>query len=84
MDRRVPLQKRKYLKKDSDRSGFTYFRKDLVKDGVMLVHPDEKDEPAPTPHFIGGEGERGSSDARSKALRESVPATKSEITDGVF
>jgi hypothetical protein len=78
-DRRIPLEKRKYLLKDSDRSGFTHYRRELVKDGAVLVHPDEKDDPPPHPHYIGGEGERGTSDSRSKTKRENLPETKTEI-----
>ena len=54
---RIPLQKRKYLKKDSDRSGFTYFRTELVRDGAFLVHPNEKDQPPPSNESLGGEGD---------------------------
>ena len=84
MAHRIPLEKRKYLLKDSDRSGFTHYRRELVKDGVFLVHPGEKDDQPPYPKPIGGEGERGASDARSKSKRESYPELKSEIIDGVI
>ncbi len=57
MARRVPRDKRKYLKYDSDRSGFTYFKRELVKDGAFWVHPDEKDEPRPSDKPLGGEGD---------------------------
>lgn len=83
-EHRVPRDKRKFLLKDSDRSGFTYFKRELVKDGAIWVHPGEKDDPPPHPHYIGGEGDRGSSDARSKTNRESVPRTKAEIIDDSF
>jgi len=83
-EHRVPREKRRFLLKDSDRSGFTYFKRELVKDGPNWVHPGEKDDPPAHPHYIGGESERGTSDARSKVNRESLPQTKSEITDGVL
>jgi len=78
-DRRVPLEKRKFLLKDSDRSGFTYFKRELVKDGANWVHPTEKDDPPPYPHYIGGEGDRGTSDSRARTKREGLPETKTEI-----
>jgi len=76
MSRRVPRDKRRYLLKDSDRSGFTYFRRELVKDGASLVHPIEKDEPAPHPRFIGGEGEINRGETR--VGRKDYPTQKAE------
>ena len=64
MARRVPREKRKYLLKDSDRSGFTYFKRELVKDGAFWVHPTEKDEPAPSDKSLGGEGDTSSEGVR--------------------
>lgn len=79
MVRRVPREKRKYLLKDSERSGFKYFKRELVRDDGWWVHPEEKDEPAPHPRYIGGEGDINSSDARSLSDRTSVPESKSGI-----
>ena len=74
---RIPRDQRKFLKRDSDRSGFTYKRRDLVRDEGWLVHPDEKDEPAPHPRFIGGEGEINKGEIR--ANRTAYPTPKTEI-----
>ena len=77
MERRIPLEKRKYFKKDSDRSGFTYFKRELVKDDGKWVHPDELDEPTPTKRYIGGEGESNLGEQR--VGRKDYPTTKTEI-----
>ena len=82
--RRIPRDKRKYLKYDSDRSGFTYFKRELVKETEgdsqgKWVHPDEKDEPAPHSKFIGGEGESNAGESRSKTDKTSYPTAKTEI-----
>jgi len=61
---RIPRDKRKYLLKESDRSGFKYFKNELTMDKGWWVHPSEKDDPPPHPKYIGGEGERDSSGAR--------------------
>jgi len=75
--RRIPLEKRKFLKYDSDRSGFTYFKRELVKDSGRWVHPDEFDEPPPTKKYIGGEGDATSGDIR--ADRKAYPTPSTEI-----
>lgn len=87
MERRIPREKRKYLKYDSDRSGFSYFKRELVKETEgdakgMWVHPDEKDEPAPYPRYIGGEGDSNMGETRKD--RKSYPTKQSEITDDYF
>ena len=77
MQRRIPLEKRKYYKKDSDRSGFTYFKRQLVKDEGKWVHPDELDEPTPTKRYIGGEGD--SNIGEQRVGRKDYPTTNTEI-----
>ena len=84
MERRVPLEKRKFLKYDSQRSGFTYFKRELIKETEdsgrgMWVHPDEKDEPAPYHRYIGGEGDRTTGETRTN--RTGYPELKTEITN---
>ena len=80
--RRIPRDKRKFLKYDSDRSGFTYFKRELIKETEDIgkgrwVHPDEKDEPAPHPKYIGGEGDSNTGEMR--ADRKNYPEAKTEI-----
>lgn len=41
----------------SDRSGFQYLERELVKDGSSRVGPDEFDEPPPSKISLGGEGD---------------------------
>lgn len=77
MQRRIPLEKRKYFKKDSDRSGFTYFKRELVKDEGKWVHPEEVDEPAPFKKYIGGEGDSNIGEQRSG--RKDYPTAGTEI-----
>jgi hypothetical protein len=80
--RRIPRDKRKFLKYDSQRSGFTYFKRELVKEDAFpnagfWVHPDEKDEPAPHKKYIGGEGEVNTGEQR--ANRKDYPTAQTEI-----
>lgn len=77
MERRIPLEKRKFLKKDSDRSGFTYFKRELIKDDGKWVHPIEKDEPPPTKKYIGGEGDSNIGEQRTG--RKDYPTAQTEI-----
>ncbi len=77
MQRRIPLEKRKYFKKDSDRSGFTYFKRELVKDEGKWVHPEELDEPAPFKKYIGGEGDSNIGEQRT--ARKNYPTATTEI-----
>ena len=82
--RRIPRDKRKFLKYDSDRSGFTYFKRELIKETEgehrgRWVHPEEKDEPAPYHKYIGGEGEANTGEAKSKTDRTAYPTAKTEI-----
>jgi hypothetical protein len=82
MERRIPLDKRRFYKKDSERSGFTYFKRELVKEtegetkGVW-VHPEEKDEPTPTKRYIGGEGD--SNIGEQRISRKDYPTASTEI-----
>jgi len=77
---RVPLYKRKYLLKESDRSGFKYFRINLIRDGAYLVHPDEWDMPPPSDERLGGEGDSNAVDLRPNRtttdMNPSVPDFK--------
>ncbi len=73
----IPREKRRWFLYLSDRSGFKYFRRELVKDKTWWVHPTEMDEPPPYPKYIGGEGEVDTSSAR--ADRKDYPTTKTEI-----
>ena len=80
--RRIPLEKRKFLKFDSQRSGFTYLKRELIKETEygskgMWVHPEEKDEPNPNSKFIGGEGETNTGEMRSN--RKEYPTAQTEI-----
>lgn len=75
--RRIPREKRRYLKYDSDRSGFTYFKRELIKDEGRWVHPTEYDEPPPYKKYIGGEGEANTGEMRTN--RKVYPTAQTEI-----
>ena len=47
----------RYKVRNSDRSGFKYKQRELVKDGPSWVHPDEIDAPPPSKISLGGEGD---------------------------
>lgn len=76
-EHRIPRDRKRYLRFDSQRSGFTYFKRELIKDEGWLVHPSEKDEPAPHPRYIGGEGEVNRGEPR--ANRKDYPTAQTEI-----
>jgi hypothetical protein len=78
-NRRIPLERRRFLKKASDRSGFNYFKRELVYDNGWWVYPDEKDEPAPHSNYIGGEGDSNLGDSRSHSEKTAYPSAKNEI-----
>lgn len=62
---RTPRDRRRFLKKESDRSGFDYKRIEMVRDGAYLVHPDEWDMPPPSNERLGGERDSIAVDLRS-------------------
>ena len=47
----------RFKQRDSDRSGFTYPERELIKDKGRWVHPEELDVPPPSKRSLGGEGE---------------------------
>lgn len=47
----------RFRKRSSDRSGFDYKDMELVKEGLLRVHPEEYDQPPPSRRSLGGEGE---------------------------
>lgn len=47
----------RYKKRLSDRSGFEYLDRELVRDDGVLVGPDEYDTPPPSNIPLGGEGD---------------------------
>ena len=48
---------KRYKKRVSDRSGFDYLERELIKQGGLLVGPDEYDTPPPSNISLGGEGD---------------------------
>lgn len=47
----------RFKKKTSDRSGFDYLERELIKENGSWVGSDERDEPPPSKISLGGEGE---------------------------
>ena len=52
----------RFRKKTSDRSGFDYLERELIKEDGVWIGPDERDDPPPSKLSLGGEGDisRGS------------------------
>lgn len=63
--KRIPLRKKKYLLRDSDRSGFTYKNIELFNDNGSLVGGDEIDAPPPSNRLYPDEGGVSHGDTRS-------------------
>lgn len=57
-------KKKRYLLRDSDRSGFTYQDIELVLDNGSLVGGDEFDNPPPSNRLVPAEGEISPGDTR--------------------
>ena len=70
----------RFLLFDSQRSGFKYFKIQLVKDGPYLVAPDEFDQPPPSRKSLGGEGEIATGEIRSGADFSSISDTDTPST----
>jgi hypothetical protein len=61
----IPLRKKKYLLRDSDRSGFTHRNVELFNDNGHLVAGDEIDAPPPSNRLYPDEGGVSFGDVRS-------------------
>ena len=78
---RIPRDKRRFLLKDSARSGFKHFRINLIKDGAFLVHPDEWDMPPPSDENLGGEGDATAFDLRANRYTVEHSPTVPDFAD---
>ena len=47
----------RFKKRDSDRSGFAFYERELLKDVPWKVAPEEYDAPPPSKKSLGGEGD---------------------------
>lgn len=74
--RGIPLGKKRFLLRDSDRSGFTYKNIELVHDNGSLVGPDEFDMPPPSDRLYPGEGDVSPGDVRNDYLSYSVQSAQ--------
>ena len=63
-----------FRKRDSDRSGMTYKKIQLVKDNGVLVGPEEFDTPPPSDVSLGGEGDISPGDVRGNSTTYTTPA----------
>jgi hypothetical protein len=70
--RGIPLRKKKYLLRDSDRSGFTHRNVELFLDDGHLVSGDEYDSPPPSDRLKPGEGDISPGDIRQAYTDYSV------------
>ena len=69
-------RKKRYLLRDSDRSGFTYRDVELVSDDGHLVGLDEYDAPPPSEKLYPGEGDVSPGDVRANDTSYSAPITR--------
>jgi len=69
----------RYRKRDSDRSGFTYKERELIRDEGFFVGPDEYDSPPPSTRPLGGEGELSDGNVRANPMSYDTP-TENDIT----
>ena len=78
--RGIPLNKKKFLLKDSARSGFTHRNVELFLDNGQLVAGDEFDAPPPSDRLHPGEGDVSPGDTRSNYTDLSnQPATQPQV-----
>jgi len=47
----------RFKKRTSDRSGFDYLEREMVKEAGEWIGPDERDDPPPSKVSLGGEGD---------------------------
>ena len=79
----IPLRKKKYLLRDSDRSGFTHKNIELFSDNGSLVSGDEYDAPPPSDRLYPGEGEVSPGDARSDYTYYGIQSSQIAVTQVV-
>ena len=70
----IPLRKKKYLLRDSDRSGFTHRNIELFNDNGSLVAGDEFDTPPPSNKLYPDEGGVSSGDVRPNSTDYGIQA----------
>jgi len=68
----IPLRKKRYLLRDSDRSGFTHRNVELIYDNGSLVSGDELDAPPPSNKLYPDEGGISHGDVRANSTDYSV------------
>ena len=78
--RGIPLKKKKFLLRDSDRDGFTRRNVELFLDNGSLVGGDEFDSPPPSNRLYPGEGDVSPGDTRSNYKDYgNQPATQPQV-----
>lgn len=65
---------KRYLLRDSDRSGFTYRYVEMINDKGFLVGGDEFDAPPPSNRLYPGEGDVSPGDVRQNYLSYATPS----------
>ena len=79
----ISLKKKRFLLKDSDRSGFTYKNVELFLDEGSLVGGDEIDSPPPSKRLIAAEGDVSPGDTRINYTSYSLPANLEPVVQTV-
>jgi len=76
-------KKKRYLLRDSDRSGFTYKEIELVNDKGFLVGGDEFDTPPPSNRLYPGEGDISPGFTRQDSTSYQTPSGLGKLTQVV-
>jgi len=66
----------RFKKRNSDRSGFTFLERELIRDNGSLVGPEEFDSPPPSNEPLGGEGDISPGDVRANDQSTETPDDK--------
>ena len=69
----------RFKKRSSDRSGFDFFERELVKDGPWKVAADDYDTPPPSKKSLGGEGDVSGSPRSNSAFTVANTEVPTEV-----
>ena len=79
----IPLKKKRYLLRDSDRSGFTHRNVELFLDNGHLVGGDEFDSPPPSNRLVPAEGDVSPGDTRGDYTSYGVTSAQATVVQTV-
>ena len=73
----------RFRKKASDRSGFDFFERELLKQAPWKVAPDEFDTPPPSKRSLGGEGDSSGEPRANSAFTVANTAVPTEVDNPI-